>query len=58
MQWLLDTGHKVRSTIITGYWKDTGNVADMLEVNRMVLESAEALQHGMVDARPSSSAAW
>ena len=27
---------------ITGYWKDTGNVADMLEVNRMVLESAGA----------------
>ena len=49
LQWLLDTGHKVQSTIITGYWKDTGNVADMLEVNRMVLESAEALQHGTVD---------
>ena len=30
-----------RSTMITGYWKDTGNVADMLEVNRMVLESVE-----------------
>ena len=49
LQWLVDTGHKVRSTIISGYWKDTGNVADMLEVNRMVLESAEALQHGTVD---------
>jgi glucose-1-phosphate thymidylyltransferase len=49
LQWLLDSGHKVRSTIISGYWKDTGNIADMLEVNRMVLESAKALQHGMVD---------
>ena len=49
LQWLLDTGHKVRSTIISGYWKDTGNVADMLEVNRMVLESVEAFQHGTVD---------
>ncbi len=49
LQWLLDAGRKVRSTIISGYWKDTGNVADMLEVNRMVLESAEALQHGTVD---------
>ena len=49
IQWLIDTGHTVRSTIISGYWKDTGNVADMLEVNRMVLESAEALQHGAVD---------
>jgi glucose-1-phosphate thymidylyltransferase len=49
LQWLVDTGHKVRSTIITGYWKDTGNVADMLEVNRMVLESTEPLQYGTVD---------
>ena len=49
LQWLLDTGYRVRSTIISGYWKDTGNVADMLEVNRMVLESAEALRDGTVD---------
>jgi glucose-1-phosphate thymidylyltransferase len=39
IQWLLDTGRTVNSTTITGYWKDTGNVADMLEVNRLVLES-------------------
>jgi glucose-1-phosphate thymidylyltransferase len=26
LQWLLDGGHKIRSTIISGYWKDTGNV--------------------------------
>jgi glucose-1-phosphate thymidylyltransferase len=50
LQWLIDDGRKVRSTIISGYWKDTGNVADMLEVNRMVLESAAALQQGTVDA--------
>jgi len=50
LQWLLDSGHKVRSTIISGYWKDTGNVADMLEVNRMVLESAEARMDGTADA--------
>jgi len=39
----------VRSTIITGYWKDTGNVTDMLEVNRLVLESVESASHGTVD---------
>ena len=49
IQWLIDHGRKVRSTIITGYWKDTGNVADMLEVNRMVLESIEPLVSGSVD---------
>jgi glucose-1-phosphate thymidylyltransferase len=46
---LMATGHKVTSTIISGYWKDTGNVADMLEVNRMVLESVEPAADGEVD---------
>jgi glucose-1-phosphate thymidylyltransferase len=49
LQWLIDDGRKVRSTIISGYWKDTGNVADMLEVNRMVLEGMTAQQEGAVD---------
>ena len=50
IQWLIDSGRKVRSTVITGYWKDTGNVADMLEVNRLVLESVEPARRGTVDA--------
>jgi len=49
IQWLIDNGEKVRSTTITGYWKDTGNVADMLEVNRMVLEGIEPRTLGSVD---------
>lgn len=49
IQWLIDGGHKVRSTIIEGYWKDTGNVADMLEVNRMVLEGMTGRLDGAVD---------
>jgi len=48
--WLVRHGRKVTSTIISGYWKDTGNVADMLEVNRIVLESAERMVAGEVDA--------
>lgn len=50
IQWLIDNGRKVRSTMICGYWKDTGNVADMLEVNRMVLESLEPHVWGTADA--------
>jgi glucose-1-phosphate thymidylyltransferase len=49
IQWLIDEGRKVRSTRITGYWKDTGNVADMLEVNRMVLETIDPQVQGIVD---------
>jgi len=49
IQWLIDERLEVRSTTITGYWKDTGNVADMLEVNRAVLEGTEPVIDGTVD---------
>ena len=49
IQWLLDNGRRVSSTVITGYWKDTGNIADMLEVNRLVLESLEPRLDGLVE---------
>jgi glucose-1-phosphate thymidylyltransferase len=49
IQWLVDEGWDVRSTVISGYWKDTGNVTDMLEVNRSVLEGLEPLTAGEVD---------
>jgi len=48
IQWLLDNERTVNSTTITGYWKDTGNVTDMLEVNRLVLESLEPRLDGTV----------
>jgi glucose-1-phosphate thymidylyltransferase len=51
IQWLIRHGRKVDSTTISGYWKDTGNVTDMLEVNRMVLETVQPQCHGAVDAR-------
>ena len=50
IQWLIDHGRTVRSSVISGYWKDTGNVADMLEVNRMVLETTQPRCDGTVDA--------
>ncbi|MEV7689718.1 glucose-1-phosphate thymidylyltransferase [Streptomyces bungoensis] len=49
IQWLIDAGREVRSTTISGYWKDTGNVTDMLEVNRSVLERLERRIDGTVD---------
>jgi glucose-1-phosphate thymidylyltransferase len=49
ISWLLEQGHDVRSTVIQGYWKDTGNVGDMLEVNRSVLETLEPAVAGVVD---------
>ena len=49
IQWLIDHGREVLSTTITGYWKDTGNVAGMLEVNRLVLEGTGSRVEGPVD---------
>ncbi|MFC5744000.1 glucose-1-phosphate thymidylyltransferase [Actinomadura rugatobispora] len=49
VQGLIDSGRRVESTMISGYWKDTGNVTDMLEVNRLVLESVEPSVEGSVD---------
>lgn len=49
IQHLIDAHADLRCTVIQGYWKDTGNVADMLEVNRTVLESLSRRIDGEVD---------
>ena len=38
LQYLIYTGYHVESHIITGWWKDTGKLEDMLEANRIVLD--------------------
>jgi glucose-1-phosphate thymidylyltransferase len=49
IQWLIDQGHPVASQVVTGYWKDTGQVDALLEGNRLVLESIEPVVKGKVD---------
>jgi glucose-1-phosphate thymidylyltransferase len=46
---LIDEGKKVQSEIVKGWWKDTGQLADMLEANRLVLEEIETKVDGEVD---------
>jgi glucose-1-phosphate thymidylyltransferase len=41
IQTLIDAGSKVESHTVSGWWKDTGQLADMLEANRLVLEDIE-----------------
>jgi glucose-1-phosphate thymidylyltransferase len=50
IQGLIDDGHQVSSEIVRGWWKDTGQLADMLEANRLVLEELESKVEGEVDA--------
>jgi glucose-1-phosphate thymidylyltransferase len=49
IQWLVDNGRDVRSHMITGWWKDTGRLEDLLDANRQVLDSLEPSIQGTVD---------
>jgi glucose-1-phosphate thymidylyltransferase len=51
VQWLIDHGHRVHSHIVTGYWKDTGRLQDILECNRILLETVEPDLAGVVAGR-------
>jgi glucose-1-phosphate thymidylyltransferase len=46
---LIDDGRSVRSEVVRGWWKDTGQLADMLEANRLVLEELVTEIEGDVD---------
>jgi glucose-1-phosphate thymidylyltransferase len=50
IQQLIDGGSKVESHTVQGWWKDTGQLADMLEANRLVLEDLESRMEGEADA--------
>jgi glucose-1-phosphate thymidylyltransferase len=49
IQWLIDTGRTVRPYVISGWWKDTGKLEDILEANRLVLEGLESRVDGVVE---------
>ncbi len=52
IQWLVDGGRRVDPHIVHGWWKDTGQVQDMLEANRLILDDIEELHEGeVVDSR-------
>lgn len=51
IQYLIDHGYRVDAHIIDGWWKDTGKPEDMLEANRMMLESIDTRIEGQVDAK-------
>ena len=41
IQWLVDHGRSVHPHLVTGWWKDTGKVEDMLEANRIILDTIQ-----------------
>lgn len=46
IQVLIDRGLPVTSEVVDGWWKDTGQVEDMLAANRLVLEEIESQVEG------------
>lgn len=50
IQWLIDQGLAVEPHVIDGWWKDTGRLEDMLEANRIMLETFETRVEGHVDS--------
>jgi glucose-1-phosphate thymidylyltransferase len=52
IQHLIDGGKRVESHTVTGWWKDTGQLDDMLEANRLVLEDLDRRIDGeLIDSR-------
>ena len=50
IQDLIDRGLEVRPHIVDGWWKDTGKLDDMLEANRLILDTISRRIDGSVDA--------
>lgn len=49
IQWLIDQGKRVRHEVVDGWWIDTGKLDPLLEGNRLVLETLEPRNDGVID---------
>ncbi len=49
IQCLIDKGFKVHAHLLNGWWIDTGKMEDILEANRLVLETIQTRIEGTVD---------
>jgi glucose-1-phosphate thymidylyltransferase len=52
IQWLIEQGLSVDPHIVRGWWKDTGQVQDMLDANRLILDDLEERVEGeLIDSK-------
>ena len=52
IQHLVDTDRRVEPHVVQGWWKDTGRLDDMLEANRLILDTIESRVDGeLVDSQ-------
>jgi len=50
IQYLVDQGYRVIPHLVSGWWKDTGKIEDILEANRLILENIATRIEGSVDS--------
>jgi len=52
IQHLVDQGRRVEPHIVNGWWKDTGRLDDMLEANRLILDTMpERVEGELIDSQ-------
>jgi glucose-1-phosphate thymidylyltransferase len=52
IQWLIEADLRVDPHIVRGWWKDTGQVQDMLDANRLILDDlAERVEGDLIESR-------
>jgi glucose-1-phosphate thymidylyltransferase len=52
IQHLVDSGRRVEPHVVKGWWKDTGRLEDMLEANRLILDTiATRIEGELVDSQ-------
>jgi glucose-1-phosphate thymidylyltransferase len=51
IQFMIDRGYRVEPHIVDGWWKDTGKLEDMLEANRLILETLDLKIEGQIDSQ-------
>ncbi|MHB9155754.1 MAG: glucose-1-phosphate thymidylyltransferase [Endomicrobiales bacterium] len=49
IQYLIDHGYTVQPHVVKDWWKDTGKLEDILEANRLVLETTTMTNLGTID---------
>ena len=58
IQTLVERGLRVDPHIVHGWWKDTGQVQDMLEANRLILDDLEERDRRRAWSTRAWRAAW
>ena len=49
IQYLVEHRYEVQPHLVTGWWKDTGKIEDILDANRLILETISGSNLGNVD---------